>query len=398
MEGLAEVVEMKRKPEPRRKRGEGRIFKPKFRDKKTREFRESPDWWIQYYSRGRQVRESSHSENEAVAERLLRRRLGEAGAGILPPPRAERVRYEGLRDALLADYQTNGRKWLRIGREGKAYICGVSTLDDAFAGYRAIGITTDRLREFIKKQQASGAANGTINRSLALLRRMFNLAIQDGKLRDLPHFPMLKEAAPRKGFLEHAQFQALRAELPEYLRPILTMGYYTGMRLGEILGLQWSNVSLIDAQVRLDPGCTKNDEARNIPLPSELVEMLKIERQRNPEADFVFMRDGERIGSFRKAWVSACGRAKLPGLLFHDLRRTGVRNLLRAGVPERVAMAVSGHKTRSMLDRYNVTSGRDLKEAASKLEKYLATQNAASSGPVTDSDADEQKPRTSITM
>jgi integrase len=375
MEGLAEVIEMKRKPEPRRKRGDGRIFKPKFRDKKTREFRESPDWWIQYYSRGRQVRESSHSDKLAVAERLLRQRLGEGAAGILPPPRAERVRYEGLRDALLADYQTNGRKWLRIGREGKAYICGVSTLDVAFAGYRAIDITTDRLREFIRKQQGAGAANGTINRSLALLRRMFNLAIQDGKLRELPHFPMLKEAAPRKGFLEHAQFQALRTELPEYLRPVLTMGYCTGMRLGEILGLRWSNVSLIDAQERLDPGCTKNDEARNIPLPSELVEMLKIERQKNRAADFVFMRDGERISSFRKAWQSACDRAEVSGLLFHDLRRTGVRNLDRAGVPQTVAMAISGHKTAAIYRRYNIVSERDLVAAAKKLENYLSMES-----------------------
>jgi integrase len=401
VEGLAQVIEFKQqeqeKKKARRERGAGRIFKPRHHGK------ESAFWWIQYYSRGRQIRESSKSEKLAVAERLLRQRLGEAAAGILRSPRVERIKYEELRDALIADYQTNGRKWLRKGKDGKPYICGISTLDGFFEGFRAVDITTDRLREFIRKQQDGGAANGTINRTLALLRRMFNLAVQDSKLRDIPYFPMLKEAPPRKGFLEHADFLRLRSELPEYLRSVLTMGYFTGMRLGEILGLRWSNVSVSDAQVRLDAGSTKNDDARNIPLTGELLEMLKIERQRNPSAEFVFVRDGERIGSFRKAWASACVRLGLAayvwkckpckrvcenpsqkcescgnplrrsyrGLIPHDLRRCGVRNLVRAGVPERVAMAISGHRQRQVFERYNIVSERDLKLAASKLESYL---------------------------
>jgi len=160
------------------------------------------------------------------------------------------------------------------------------------------------------------------------------------------------------------------------------MGYYTGMRLGEILGLCWSNVSFIDGEIRLDPGSTKNDEPRTIPLAGELLEMLKIERQKWPATEFVFTRDSQRIGSFYKTWKSACKRAGLPELLFHDLRRTGVRNLVRAGVPERVAMAISGHKTRAVFERYNIVSGRDLRDAATKLETYLAIQNGDKTGTI----------------
>jgi integrase len=318
---------------------------------------------------------------------------------------------------LLADYAANKRRWLRIGREGKPYLCGLSTLDVFFKNLRAVDITTDSLRVFIRNRQESGAASGTINRSLALLRRMFRLAVADGKLREIPHFPMLKEAAPRKGFLEHAGYQRLRQELPEHLRPVLAMGYHTGMRLGEILRLPPPSVDLANAEIRLDPGTTKNDDPRTIPIASELLEMLRIERARNPKTEFVFMRAGKRIKSFRKAWNSACVRAGLGvlicrtchapvsadskcaecrkskrrtrpqyrGLIFHDLRRTGVRNLVRAGVPERVAMEISGHKTRAVFDRYNIVSARDLKDAARKLEAYLATEQGDKTATVSPS-------------
>ena len=139
---------------------------------------------------------------------------------------------------------------------------------------------------------------------------------------------------------------------------------------------------LFDAEIRLHPGTTKTDEPRTVPLMGEFLEMLTMGRQKNPAGEFIFVRDDHRIRRFRKAWALACKRTNLAGLLFHDLRRTGLRNLVRAGVPERVAVAISGHKTRSVFERYNIVSGRDLKEAANKLETYLSGQNGASSGQI----------------
>lgn len=366
---MIEVAEG-RQSHSRRQRGEGRIW------------RRGRIWWIQFFAHGLQVRESSRSDRRPVAERFLRQRLGETAAGIAPPSGAARITYEQMRDTLLADYAANGRSWLRKDKNGGSYIIGVSHLDRFFAGYRAMNITTDAIRQFIKRRQEKGAANGTVNRELALLRRMLRLSVQDGKLRDVPHFPMLKEAPPRKGFLEHVDYQRLRQELPEHLRAILAVGYYTGMRRGEILSLLWANVDFLNAEIRLDPGTTKNDEPRTIPLIGELPQMLQIERQRNPGADFVFTQDGQRVVSFYKAWKSACKRAGLERLLFHDLRRSGLRNLVRAGVPERVAMTISGHKTRAVFERYNIVSGRDLKDAADKLEAYLAGQNGDKTGTI----------------
>jgi hypothetical protein len=208
----------------RRGRGQGRIW------------RRGGVWWIQYYAHGRQIRESSHSVKEEHAQKLLAKRHAEIEADTFVEPAAQRLRYEQMRGGLYADYKTNHRKWLRRDRDGNPYLCGVLHLDDTFAGQRALAITTSDIRKFIEKRQAGGASNGTINRELALLRRMFNLAIEDGILRTAPHFPMLKEAAPRKGFLEYPDFQRLRQELPEYLGSVATMAYYTGIVLVSFLG------------------------------------------------------------------------------------------------------------------------------------------------------------------
>jgi integrase len=393
----------------RRDRGSGRIWlKGKI-------------WWVQYYSRGHQVRESSHSKTFTVAERMLKRRIAGAEAGLIDTPNVRRLRYDDLRSALLADYRMNGRKSLFARKsDGTEQICGLKHLDVFFKDCRAVNITTGAIRDFIATRQAEGAANSTINLSLAALRSMFSLAKKDSRLPNVPYVPMLKEPAPRKGFLEYADFQKLRQALPEHVRPLLTLGFYTGMRLGEIKKMKWSNVNLIEAHIRLDPGTTKNDEPRLIPLISELPEMLKILRQRCPNSEFVFNRGDRPLVSFRKAWTSACiatdlgfftcptcgaddpeaGRldskrtcsicgkkiarykAKYCGLIFHDLRRTGVRNLVRAGAPERVAMEISGHKTREVFERYNIVNEHDVKNAGRALENYLAEQNGANSGQI----------------
>ena len=110
-------------------------------------------------------------------------------------------------------------------------------------------------------------------------------------------------------------------------------------------------------------------------MEPELWEMMKkLHKTRRMDCVHIFHLDGRKAGDFRKAWRTACMKIGKPELLFHDLRRSAIRNMVRAGIPERVAMTISGHKTRNVFDRYNITSQEDLKEAAQKRHEFFKMQ------------------------
>ena len=175
-----------------------------------------------------------------------------------------------------------------------------------------------------------------------------------------------------KGFFEHHEtFLALIEALPEHLKPMVTFAYSTGWRKEEILGLQWNQVDLREGAVGLEPGETKNQEGLTVYLESELLEMMKdLHLKRRLDCPYVFQRNGRKIRDFRYSWKKALRKAGVPTMVFHDFRRAAIRNMIRAGVPDRVAMAISGHKTKGILDRYNIVSQEDLKKAARKHQAF----------------------------
>ena len=332
-------------------------------------FKRGSVYCLAYYHRGKEFRESSESENESTAKKLLKKRIGEVAQGRLRGANQERVTFDDLAQALLADYQINGRRSARSAR------LSISHLRKFFAFDRAVDITTDRIKAYAADRQKAKAANASINRELAALKRMFKLAVESGRIRFAPHIPMLEENNARQGFVDHGAFLSLRENHAEYLRDPIAFLYLTGWRLGEMKALEWRDVDLAGRVVHLRPEISKNKDGRLLPLSGELLEIVESAyADRRLDCPYVFHLDGEQVGDFKRSWATACKKAGVGKVLVHDLRRTAVRNMVRAGIPDRVAMTLSGHKTRSVFDRYNIVSEADLVAATERLHAHLQAQ------------------------
>jgi integrase len=338
-------------------RGFGRVFK------------RGSIYWIAYNHRGREHRESAKTESESAARKILKKRIGEVTSGKFIGPSEERLSFEDMADALVTDYEINKLRSLRSVKLSARHLRGDFALD------RAVDITTDRIKKYIRSRQREGAANASINRELAALKRMFKLAVESGRLRFAPHVPMLEENNARQGFVDHSVFLTVREHLPAYVKDPITFLYLSGWRLGEMRELEWRDVDLAGKVVRLRPEISKNKEGRVLPLSGELLEMIeRAKAQRRLDCSYVFHLDGGQVGDFKRSWATACSKAGVGKVLVHDLRRTAVRNMVRAGIPDRIAMALSGHKTRSVFDRYNIVSEEDLAVATERLQSHLHKQ------------------------
>jgi integrase len=348
----------------KRERGTGGLFKLKG----------CRFWYAQIYSvDGQPKRISTRTEVKQEAQHVLRNLLVDKDRGVQFAGDVKKIHYEDLRAALIQNYIERGNKSLETMKDGSETIWGLKAVDTFFAGYAVTRITTDSAREFAQSLLKAGNANGTVNRSLALLRRMLSIALEDGKIQFRPKIRLLKAGPARKGFLPLEKFDELLALLPAHLKPLITFLYYCGVRVGEAIQIEWPQVDLAAGLIRLEGEQTKNSDARTVPLPNVLIRMLE---QR--EAGLVF--DGTNL---RKEWHRACAACGLgtltevegkrdpryAGLIVHDLRRSAIRNLMKAGVNEKVAMAISGHKTRSVFDRYHIIDTEDVVEAMRRVQR-----------------------------
>jgi integrase len=242
---------------------------------------------------------------------------------------------------------------------------------------KASECSSHAIRSYVVGRQAAGAEDSTINRELAILRRGFSIALHSDQplVYSTPAIRHLAEQNVRGGFIEQPRYKALLNELPDRLKCLLVVGYHVGNRKNELLKLRRDQVDLDAGEIRLSGRQTKGKAPRTLPIYGEMGAWLEMQlaelRAFWPNCPGLFHHQNRPIGQHLAGWSEACARAGLPGLHFHDLRRSAVRNLKRAGVPRKIAMAITAHKTEAVYRRYDIVAPEDLKMAKRKMENYL---------------------------
>lgn len=354
-------------------------------------------WWYKFYFDGQKIERSSGSKDREVALNELKIAKGELAKGGVPTAVFGKTRFGRLAELIINDYKIKQRKTLNKVRERLN-----NDLGPYFGRLRAKDITSERISRYIELQLDRGKSPATINRQLSILKRMFKLGKRQTPplVQSVPYIPKLEEDNVREDFLTDDDYVNLLQEAVDYLKPVITFAYWYGWRKEEILGLTWDKVDLEHGTVRLERGRSKSRKAREIPLFPDVLEMLvqvwndqqalaltyKSETGNDLQTEYVFTRlkgsikireqKGEeihyldRIKSHYGAWRVACKKIGREGAWLHDFRRTAARNMVRMGIPQVIAMEITGHKTREIFDRYNIVDIADLQVAADTFQRH----------------------------
>jgi integrase len=329
-------------------------------------------YWIEYYLDGRKKRERI-GRNKAAAEHRLREVLSKRAEGRI----VKKIKYptfDELKKWYLSLPQIQAKK--SYDRD----VLSMKTLSRFFSGRRVREITVNLIEAYRLKRLSENSQNrqktrpATINREIACLRYMLNLAEQEGKIEAVPfkNLKALKEHNVRERVLSYEEYERLIACCLPHTARIVTMAYYTAMRKSEILNLKWDRIDLVNGFIRLLPEDTKTDEGRTIPMHPEIMGMLK--SMPRDISGWVFTLNGKPISSIRKSFITACETAGIKDFTFHDLRHTCVNNWRLQGHDFFRIMAASGHKTISVFKRYNVVNEDELKGlVVSPIATYAAT-------------------------
>lgn len=329
----------------------------------------SPNWFIKFWVDGKRHRESAETDDRAVALMYLQRRIDEAKAGRFIPVPA-RVTFAEMHELLLANYRfkrnrTDPSRHVRRLAEHFGHLLGEEITEARIAEYSHHRMEVDRM------------SAATLRRELAILKRMLRLA--SPRLPRVPLVDLPRVDNARQGFFEEKDLQAILPHLPPHARHLVEFLYLTGWRSSEAFRLLWSDVDWERRTLWLRD--SKNREPRIFPfkyharleqvLRDQRAAVTRWERKHGRLCTSVFHWGGRPIKKLRRSWQSACAAAGLQGRLLHDFRRTAVRNLIRAGVQQSVAMKITGHKTDSIFRRYLIVDEELLAQATGAVAELL---------------------------
>ena len=317
-------------------------------------------YWIRYSWHGKEFRESAKTGDEKKAAKFLQGRLKTVGTPKHVELKDQRYTLDDMLDRIRLRYQKKGqRSFINV------QYCWPN-IEAGFPFHRVVDIDKDAIEGYQTKR-LEAAAPATINRETAYLKLGF-------KLLGLP-VPAVEDLAEdnvRQGFIRVPEFNGLLAEIPSRdVRDMIEFLYNSGWRSSEPKAMQWSWLDLDSWTVRLPGQYSKNKKPRTLPLLGALRDIIERRIQaRDIMCPYVFHHKGKQLKSFRKAFKAAAKAAGLVGIVPHDMRRSAIRNFRKAGISENEGMKLSGHRTRSVYDRYDIGDDEDLREAMKKAQAY----------------------------
>lgn len=325
----------------------------------ARVFKRRKIWYIDYAYQGQRIREAV-GDSKAHAKEALKARLGEIAQGRFNLNNAfKRVRFSRLIDEYLSYSKANKRSYKRD-------IISTMNLSKFFQN-RQISIITSWHVEQYKNERKSFVAAATVNRELACLKHMFNLAIQWGWTNKNPvrQVKLFKENNTAMRILANEEARLLLNAANPRLKHVVTIALNTGMRKGEILSLKWEDIDLQIKAIRVTN--TKNGEVRAVPINSE-VEKVLLEIRKLNKGQYLFpWKYDKPQKEIAKAFRGAIARAGISPCTFHSLRHTFASNLVMMGVDLVTVKELLGHKSISMTMRYSHPSPEHKRRAIQQL-------------------------------
>jgi len=337
-------------------------------------FQRGRRWWIGYYKDRKFYREAVGTTKTAAKERLKEVHRQILGGAFLTP-QERRVTVDDLLDDLVIHLEVKGAA---SAAKVKSHLKAVRR---ELGHIRAVDLNTPAMERYQLSRLSAGRKPATVNRECEAVRQAFRMASRrtPPRVTSVPYIPMLKVENARQGFLSRTEIEAILANLTDPdVCDFVEWFWWTGMRPNEIRQLTWPMFDRETWSLALDPRAAKTRKGRVIPCEGPLLVIMQRRLQaRRLDCPLIFHRvskgkRGQPVKDFSKQWKQALRAADLPSTLIpYDLRRSALRNMVRGGTDFSVAMKLSGHRTRSTFDRYNITDEQDLRTAVARTAQYV---------------------------